>query len=244
MDDTRFDALARRLAAPAPRRVALRLMTASLLAALLPGRAATAQRRDSDGDGLFDDDEIILHGTDPNKADTDGDGASDGAEVAAGTNPRVIDAPPAPAPTCAGLGGACAQFSDCCPGEHVQCCFNISGVGDCQDVSQTSFICTGWADVPATGCPAGTTNCGDFCTDVSSDHGNCGACGHSCPIGSNCTTGACVPIFSCEEGLTDCGGYCANLQNDFNNCGGCGFVCLSGLVRDTTCSGGECVDAD
>lgn len=43
--------------------------------------------RDSDDDGLPDDDEIA-RGTDPHNADTDGDGYSDGVEVLAGTDPR------------------------------------------------------------------------------------------------------------------------------------------------------------
>ncbi len=37
---------------------------------------------DTDGDGLFDDDETDIYGTDPNKADTDGDGMNDGDELA------------------------------------------------------------------------------------------------------------------------------------------------------------------
>ena len=42
---------------------------------------------DSDGDGLSDEDEIDIYGTDPNDADTDDDGTEDGAEVANGTDP-------------------------------------------------------------------------------------------------------------------------------------------------------------
>lgn len=38
-------------------------------------------RSDTDGDGLFDIDEVNLYGTDPKAADTDGDGLSDGEEV-------------------------------------------------------------------------------------------------------------------------------------------------------------------
>jgi hypothetical protein len=39
-------------------------------------------RQDTDGDGLDDEDEVNIYGTDPTLADTDGDGISDGAEVA------------------------------------------------------------------------------------------------------------------------------------------------------------------
>ena len=47
---------------------------------------------DTDGDGLFDDDEIGIYGTDPNKADTDGDGMIDGDETAIyGTDPNKAD---------------------------------------------------------------------------------------------------------------------------------------------------------
>jgi uncharacterized protein YkwD len=42
---------------------------------------------DSDGDGLLDDDETNVYGTDPNTFDTDGGGVGDGEEVFNGTNP-------------------------------------------------------------------------------------------------------------------------------------------------------------
>ncbi|MDQ3696037.1 MAG: thrombospondin type 3 repeat-containing protein [Chloroflexota bacterium] len=42
---------------------------------------------DSDGDGLTDDAELNIHGTDPTLWDADGDGISDGAEIQAGTDP-------------------------------------------------------------------------------------------------------------------------------------------------------------
>lgn len=46
---------------------------------------------DSDGDGISDGDEVYSHFTNPNKADTDGDGLTDSAELAMGTNPRAAD---------------------------------------------------------------------------------------------------------------------------------------------------------
>lgn len=54
---------------------------------------APNERPDTDGDGMFDDDEIkgqYTNGsfvTDPNNPDTDGDGVNDGAEDDNGTNP-------------------------------------------------------------------------------------------------------------------------------------------------------------
>jgi hypothetical protein len=45
------------------------------------------QRPDRDGDGLFDDDETDVYGTDPDNPDTDGDDVDDGKEVWIGTDP-------------------------------------------------------------------------------------------------------------------------------------------------------------
>jgi len=47
---------------------------------------------DDDGDGLSDEDEINIHGTNPKLADSDGDGLSDPAEIQTHlTNPNVAD---------------------------------------------------------------------------------------------------------------------------------------------------------
>lgn len=45
------------------------------------------ERADRDGDGLFDDDEQRIYGTDPAIVDSDSDGAGDGEEVYLGTDP-------------------------------------------------------------------------------------------------------------------------------------------------------------
>lgn len=50
---------------------------------------------DGDGDGLFDDDETNVYGTDPADFDTDGDGFSDGEEVFYGTDPLAANDQPA-----------------------------------------------------------------------------------------------------------------------------------------------------
>ena len=43
---------------------------------------------DSDGDNLWDGDEVNLHGTSPTDADSDDDGFTDGWEIALGTDPN------------------------------------------------------------------------------------------------------------------------------------------------------------
>ena len=52
---------------------------------------------DSDGDTLSDKDERTVHGTDPYRVDTDHDGRTDPEELAAGTDPKTPQPPPAAA---------------------------------------------------------------------------------------------------------------------------------------------------
>ena len=54
-----------------------------------PPPSATGQ--DSDQDGLSDDDEVLVTGTEPNNADSDGDGLVDGVEVVNRMNPLDPD---------------------------------------------------------------------------------------------------------------------------------------------------------
>jgi hypothetical protein len=51
------------------------------------GEKPPEQRPDRDGDGLFDDDETDVYGTDPDNPDTDNDDVDDGKEVWIGTDP-------------------------------------------------------------------------------------------------------------------------------------------------------------
>lgn len=56
---------------------------------------------DQDHDGLSNDDEKTIHGTNPQNPDTDGDGTSDGIEILLGTDPLDkdsggVDLPPVP----------------------------------------------------------------------------------------------------------------------------------------------------
>lgn len=46
---------------------------------------------DTDEDGLFDGDEVLVYFSDPNNPDTDGDGLSDGDEVDSGSSPVSVD---------------------------------------------------------------------------------------------------------------------------------------------------------
>jgi hypothetical protein len=55
---------------------------------ITPPRPPDQQRPDRDGDGLFDDDETNVYGTNPDESDTDSDDVSDGQEVFNETDPR------------------------------------------------------------------------------------------------------------------------------------------------------------
>jgi hypothetical protein len=89
-------------------------------------------------------------------------------------------------------------------------------------------------------CPAGKTQCGYNCVDLSSDPSNCGSCGHSCPAGQICNNSKCIGISTLETcpefAPNKCGTICTNLNNDKNNCGSCGNKCKA----SESCINGVC----
>ena len=60
--------------------------------------ATNVRNRDSDGDLLIDYDEVNTYKTNPNQGDSDGDGATDGLEVAQGSDPLAAAAAVSPIP--------------------------------------------------------------------------------------------------------------------------------------------------
>jgi hypothetical protein len=66
-------------------------LPASAGSAIPPGGTDNPALLDSDADGIPDTDETAIYGTDPGNADSDFDGVTDGAELAAATNPLVAD---------------------------------------------------------------------------------------------------------------------------------------------------------
>src|SRR6185436_18160549 len=87
-----------------------------------------------------------------------------------------------------------------------------------------------------TGCAAGMTNCNGYCTDLSLDYANCGACGQNC-FGDGgvqyCVNGQCS---RCPADALDCGGTCADPHTDRDHCGDCATRCAAGEV----CVAGHC----
>ena len=74
--------------------------------------ATNVRNRDSDGDLLIDYDEVNTYQTNPNQGDSDGDGATDGLEVAQGSDPLAAGAAASPIPQEATpAAGATAELS-------------------------------------------------------------------------------------------------------------------------------------
>lgn len=136
-----------------------------------------------------------------------------------------------------------------------KCTLRFAGDHDCpdntycsQDVDGKSYICCPSMTFPCNGvcipesienrdvcykkCDEGLSKCGASCKNLSSDPGNCGACGKQCQGIMVCVNGTCT----CPEGSSDCGGICRDLSVDPRNCGACGNVCSGGNI----CVDGVC----
>jgi hypothetical protein len=200
MDAQTFDRLLAAAARRPTRRSTLRLLAGGLLGALLPAHVTRAQRRDSDQDGLFDDDEVNTYGTKPDVADTDGDGFGDGQEIC-----NQNQAP------------GCNQDQ-----VHTNPLVNENAAPPPVDPPPPLPDPPPPAAVP---CGPGLTSCGDYCADLATDHGNCGGCGNRCSqIGPNynCERGVCIRVCSdygetcvyggprqcCGDMVCIYGGYC------------------------------------
>jgi hypothetical protein len=166
MDAPTFDRWITAIAQRPSRRAAIRLLAGSLLGGLFARRAATTtralQRPDRDGDGLFDDDETDVYGTNPDAYDTDGDGTGDGEEIynrdnglGGPSDPLTPDGgapPPQPPPP---------DDGDFCPDCGLQ-----------EDLPGGDFTVD---------CAAGLTKCpGRGCVNLQQDAANCGGCGLDC----------------------------------------------------------------
>lgn len=167
MDAQSFDRLTTTLARRPNRRKALGLIAAGVFAGLLSKRATPAlalDRPDFDGDGLYDDDETDVYGTDQYIYDTDGDGVGDGEEVYYGTDPLT-------APS----GGGTTGGGDTTGGGQP------TGGGLNERPG-------------ANGCNIGLTECSGFCVDVTNDFYNCGMCSNRClgRDGGYCEANFCV----------------------------------------------------
>ncbi len=116
-------------------------------------------------------------------------------------------------------------------------------------------------ETPLTGgstCRQGLSDCGGFCRDLTSDIGNCGTCGKTCPSNSACKDrqcsckdgyvasldGTCHPVPTtavpgCENqpGTKLCDNQCVNPDTDPGHCGSCSTRCSAGQ----NCVNGQCI---
>lgn len=251
MDSHAFDKVARVFASGATRRLALRFLAVTSVAAWRPRQAGTAPARQG-GEcetgltyceeqtgwapaGCYDLSSDYLHCGD-----------------------CMYQCPSAGPVEMACAGWECVVIG--C-GDLIDCTGNL----DCSDLSSDpnncgacgnacdSGVCEAGACVAAeTTCEAGFTYCpaNDLeqpagCYDLASDYTHCGACDQSCPVASPgpmaCIDGLCQrhcdsPLTLCENPQSIHPFYCADFSSDPGNCGDCGMTCESGV-----CEGGTCV---
>jgi hypothetical protein len=231
MDDQRFDALTRALAAGRSRRGALKLLGASLAAAVGAGRSLA-------------------------RVEAAGDGAA-GHACASGDDCYSGVCRPAPFNSCAGVlvGGSCRAWNDCAgaglEGGDTSCqggvCCGIGGY-DCSDSSEccANYTCVGGA----IGCAPNS------CLNACSGDGDCLCSGFSCQGGacaygtttttstttaaptSTTTTSTTTAAPTTTSTTTTAAPVCAE---EFDACGVDGDCC-AGMVCNAFigCPGGAC----
>ena len=172
----------------------MRLLAGTVIAGLLwrrEGLLSSAQRSDRDGDGLYDDDETEVYGTNPDAYDTDGDGTGDGEEIynrdnglGGPSDPLTNNAPPPP------------DNGDFCP----DCGLQDEIPGDVYDQCASQGLIE---------CPGPN---GGFCTNLANDPNNCGACGSVClELGRGCCGGYCLDTTADRYNCGFCGNACGSV---------------------------------
>ncbi len=95
-------------------------------------------------------------------------------------------------------------------------------------------------DTSGDACSAPFALCGAKCVNLTTDNGNCGACGTKCGAGMACgPDGSGKGVCSCTGGKTLCLGTCVDTTLD-GNCGGCGVVCDPTFAKYSVCSSSAC----
>ncbi|MEO8841168.1 MAG: hypothetical protein ABI591_03270 [Kofleriaceae bacterium] len=80
-------------------------------------------------------------------------------------------------------------------------------------------------------CGSSSDQCSE---DLTTDHANCGTCGHACAADEVCSASTCGT--SCAANQLECAGTCSDVTTDAMNCGACGTACDAGDVCvDSTC---------
>ncbi len=138
----------------------------------------------------------------------------------------------------------------CTPGCGV-CVADSSSATGCSKPCRATTCAVTRTDCPASFCPpppptcaAGQTLCGNTCSDLGWDPGNCGACGNACPAGGTCELGQCYPkppgCGACVAGSQTC---CQYISSDEQGCWTQSCTpppCAAGAVCDPSGTGQVC----
>jgi hypothetical protein len=127
--------------------------------------------------------------------------------------------------------------------EHCGACGNVCGQVP-QNPGVFTYCENGTCVAPQ--CPAGTTDCSNYCADLQTSTVHCGVCGKACAAGETCVNGVCtapVAKTACAQQGQPCGaggccvGYCN--QDDICKCASDGSQCAQ-IGTGGCCSGQPC----